>query len=279
MTKIQSTLGACIAAISIGMLCGCAAIMSNSAPVSATISATAAKAELAPTGSLRVAVFTGNPLIGSRNKKTGEVSGITVTLAKSLAERIGVAVLVIEYTAVSKVVEGASTGAWDIAVLGVDPARRNVIDYAPPHLTVDITYLVAPGSAIRSVADADRPGVRIAAARGGVPAIVLERMLGKATLVVAENEPAAFDMLRAGKVQAIAQNRSLLLDLTESLPQARVLDDRLLAAELAIALPKARPAALAYVSQFVEQAKASGAILRAIESSGVRGVNVAPAAK
>jgi polar amino acid transport system substrate-binding protein len=271
MTKIQSTLGACIAALSIGMLCGCAGM--------APISATDAKAELAPTGSLRVAVFTGNPLIGSRNQKTGEVSGITVTLAKSLAERIGVPVLVIEYTAINKVVEGASTGAWDIAVLGVDPARRNVIDYAPPHLTVDITYLVAPGSTIRTVADADRPGVRIAAARGGVPAIVLERTLRKAILVVAENEPAAFDMLRAGKVQAIAQNRSLLLDLAESLPQARVLDERLLAAELAIALPKARPAALAYVSQFVEQAKASGAIARAIEAAGVRGVNVAPAGR
>jgi polar amino acid transport system substrate-binding protein len=275
MIKIQSTRGACIAALAIGILCGCAGMT----PVSAPISATAAKAELAPTGSLRVAVFTGNPLIGSRDKKSGEVTGITVTLARSLAERVGVPVTVVEYTAVSKVVEGASTGAWDIAVLGVDPARRNVIDYAPPHLTVDMTYLIAPGSTIRSVADADRPGVRIAAARGGIPAIVLERTLGRATLVVAENEPAAFEMLRAGKVQAIAQNRSLLLDLAESLPNAHVLDDRLLAAELALALPKARPAALAYVSQFIEQAKASGAVSRAVESAGVRGVNVAPAAR
>jgi polar amino acid transport system substrate-binding protein len=94
MNKIKSTLGACIAALLIGALCGCAG--------TAPISATDANAELAPSGVLRVAVFTGNPLIGSRDKKTGEVAGITVTLAKSLAGRLGVAVRVIEYTTVAR---------------------------------------------------------------------------------------------------------------------------------------------------------------------------------
>jgi polar amino acid transport system substrate-binding protein len=42
-------------------------------------------------------------------------------------------------------------------------------------------------------------------------------------------------------------------------------------------LPKGRPAALAYVSEFIEQAKRAGVVGRAIDAAGLRGVKVAPA--
>jgi polar amino acid transport system substrate-binding protein len=74
-------------------------------------------------------------------------------------------------------VEDAKTGAWDLAVVAFDPARRNVLDFAPSHMVGDLTYLVAPSSTIRTVADADQPGVRIAAARGAATALFLERTL------------------------------------------------------------------------------------------------------
>lgn len=236
----------------------------------------AAKAELAPTGQLRIAVFTGNPVIGSKGKAPGEVTGTTVTLGRELAARAGVSAALIEYTAVGRMVEDARTGAWDIAVVAYDPARRDVVDFAPPHMVVDLTYLVAPGASIRSVAEADRPGVRISAARGAATALYLERNLKAAQVMLADNEPASFEMLRTGKVDALAQNRFLLLGLAERLPGARVLDDRFAAAEMTIILPRGRPAALAYVSAFVEQAKQSGAVLRAIDAAGLRGVTVAP---
>lgn len=265
---------ALIAALAI--VAGCATQTISVRPATPAGPGAPVKAELAPTGSLRLAVFTGNPLIGGRSEATGEITGTTVTLGNALAESAGVPVTVIEYTSIAKLVEAAGTNAWDVTVLGVDSARRSVIDYAPAHFAVDLTYLVAPGSHLQSVADADRPGVRIAAARAGVPAIVLSRSLQKATFVQTETESAAFDLLKAGKVQALAQNRSLLLELASRLPGSRVLDDRLLSAELAMALPKGRPAALAYVSEFVARAKSSGLVQRAIDSAGLRGVNVAP---
>jgi len=45
---------------------------------------------------------------------------------------------------------------------------------------------------------------------------------------------------------------------------------------MSIALPKGRPAALAYVSEFVEQSKKSGIVSRAIAAANLRGVSVAP---
>jgi hypothetical protein len=43
-------------------------------------------------------------------------------------------------------------------------------------------------------------------------------------------------------------------------------------------VPKGRGAAIAYVSEFVEQSKQSGAVRRAIDEAKLRGVSVAPAA-
>src|SRR5256885_13843426 len=148
--------------------------------------------ELAPTGTLRVAVFTGNPVLGTRDKASGEVTGTTVTMGRALAARAGVPAKIIEYTAIAKLVEDAKVGEWDIAVVAFDPARRNVVDFAPPHIVVDLTFLVAPGSSIRSVAEADRAGVNIAAARGAATALYLQRELKQAQVMQAENEPAAF---------------------------------------------------------------------------------------
>jgi polar amino acid transport system substrate-binding protein len=46
---------------------------------------------------------------------------------------------------------------------------------------------------------------------------------------------------------------------------------------MCLVLPKGRPAALAYVSDFVESSKKSGAVQRAIDDARLRSVRVAPA--
>src|SRR5256885_15045205 len=194
------------------------------------------KSELAPTGTLRVAVFTGNPVLGTRDKATGEVAGTTAMMGRALALSAGVPAKIIEYTAIAKLVEDAKTGEWDVAVVAFDPARRSVIDFAPAHIVVDLTFLVAPGSTIGSVAEADRAGVNIAAARGAATTLYLQREFKQAQVVQAENEPAAFNLIREGKAQVYAQNRYMLLGLADSLPGARVLEDRVSAAEMSIAL-------------------------------------------
>jgi len=267
MKGIESLLAMPAAALAV-FLAACAAT-----PPGPTASV---KAELAPTGTLRVAVFTGNPVLGTRDKATGEVGGTSATMGRALAQAAGVPARIIEYTAIAKLVEDAKAGEWDIAVVAFDPARRSVVDFAPPHIVVDLTFLVAPGSTIGSVAEADRAGVNIAAARGAATTLYLQREFKQAQVVQAENEPAAFNLIKEGKAQVYAQNRYMLLGLADNLPGARVLEDRFSAAEMSIALPKGRPAALAYVSEFVEQSKKSGIVSRAIAAANLRGVSVAP---
>jgi len=83
-----------------------------------------------------------------------------------------------------------------------------------------------------SVAEADQPGVKIAAARGAVTTLFLERTFKQAAVTPAENEPAVFNLIKDGKAQAYAQNRYMLLGLAENLPGARVLEDRFSTAEM-----------------------------------------------
>jgi polar amino acid transport system substrate-binding protein len=198
-------------------------------------------------------------------------------MGRALAQAAGVPAKIIGYGAIAKMVDDAKTGAWDVAVVAFDPARRGALDFAPPHIVIDLTYLVAPGSTIRSVPDADRPGVRIAAAKGAATTLFLQRTLRSAQVLQADNEPAAFKLLKEGKAEVYAQNRTMLLGVADGLPGSRVLGDRFSAAEMCLVLPKGRPAALAYVSDFVESSKKSGAVQRAIDDARLRGVRVAPA--
>ena len=55
------------------------------------------------------------------------------------------------------------------------------------------------------------------------------------------------------------------------------MDGGFLNSTTAVAVPKGRPAALAYVSAFIEEAKASGLVRRAFDDIGLKAEQVAPA--
>jgi polar amino acid transport system substrate-binding protein len=77
--------------------------------------------------------------------------------------------------------------------------------------------------------------------------------------------------LRDGKVEAIAFGREALEGLLPKLPGARLLDGHFHATGAAVAVPKERPAALAYVTAFIEEAKASGLVRKALDENGITG--------
>jgi polar amino acid transport system substrate-binding protein len=266
---VKNIIAALAAAALIG---GCA-----QKPVEPTSQATK---QLAPTGTLRVAVLTSNPIIGAKDARSGELTGTTVTLARALAERAGVQVRMIEFTAIPVLMAQAGAGLWDVAVIAIDPARRSVVDFAPAHLAADgfLTVLVPPGSTARVMADIDQPGKRIAAVRAAAPLMILERTLKEARVVAADNENAAFALMRDGQAEGYAQNRFMLRARAATLPGSRVLEDAFAGLRLAFALPRDRPEAAKFVAEFVEEAKRTGAVQRAIDAAGMTGeVSVAPA--
>jgi polar amino acid transport system substrate-binding protein len=160
--------------------------------------------------------------------------------------------------------------------MGPDPSRSG-FDFSPPILQLDYTLLVPGGSSIRSVSDADRPGVRIAVVRNHLSTLTLSRILKQAQLVYAATPDPTFEFLRSGQADAFASIRGALLEYSAKLPGSRVLDEHYGANLLGIVVPKGQAARLAYISEFIEQAKASGLVQQAIERSGLPGYKVAPA--
>jgi polar amino acid transport system substrate-binding protein len=141
---------------------------------------------------------------------------------------------------------------------------------------VPFTYMVPAGSSIRSVTDADKTGIRIAAVRSHASTLALSRILKRAEMVSVEIPDQAFELIRSGRADAWASPRPPLLEYVAQLPGARVLDDHYGANLQSMAVPKSQAGRLAYISEFVEEAKTSGLVQRAIERAGERGIEVAP---
>jgi polar amino acid transport system substrate-binding protein len=233
-------------------------------------------ADLVRAGELRVGIGVVAPHWAIKDPGTGELRGVAVDIARELAMRLGIELVAVEYPSPPAVLDGLKVDAWDVGFLAIDPSRAVVVDFAPPYLQIDATYLTTAGSSIRSVTEADQPGVRIAVTSKSVEEIVLSRSLKRAELQRVDTISAGFDLLRDGDAHALAAPRPALLALSARLPGSRVLEDRFHAAFGAMAVPKGQTGRLAYIAEFVEQAKASGLVQQAIERAGVRGVQVAP---
>ena len=177
----------------------------------------------------------------------------------------------------------AATGAWDVTSATGTPERAALgLTFAAPYLEVDNTLLVGPGSAIRSTADADRPGVRIAAVGGTAPELSLTALLRQAEVVRVAPSPdinrELAALLAAGQVDAVANNRANVLGLAALVPGSRVLADRYAVQEQRINLPPGRSAAsLALASDVTRQALASGLIRTSLARAGTVGVQPAAA--
>ena len=211
----------------------------------------------------------------SKDPKTGEQKGLALDISRALAARAGVAeVITVEHPNPVAVVACVKAGGCDLGFVGFEPARLTEVDFTPPFIRRDFTYLVPAGSSIRSAADADRSGVRIVAARGHASTAALVRALKQTKPVLAEDVEPAFELLRTGGADAFASVREVVLRYSAQLPGSRVLDDAYDSSLVAIAIQKGRAGWLAYVSEFLDEAKRSGWMRQTIDRAGLRGFDV-----
>lgn len=233
-------------------------------------------ADIVQAGALRTGLGLGSLTTATRNTATGEVKGPALELGRALAARIGVPFVSVEYPRPGAVIDGLRGNAWDIAILIIDPVRAEQVDFSNPFMQTDLTYLVASGSTIQTVADADQAGIRIAVARGDTSDLQLSRTLKRAELVRTDSIAAALELLRTGSVNAMALNRPSLIAQSAALPGSRVLSDGFADITSGIAVPKGHEDRLAYINEFIEEAKASGLVNRMIETLALPGVRAAP---
>jgi polar amino acid transport system substrate-binding protein len=234
--------------------------------------------QLAPTGVLRAGINLGNTLLVTGRSPSGDPEGVSPDMARAVAERLGVPVVYVPFARPGELADAVGTNTWDIGLIGAEPSRAEKIAFTAAYAEIETTYLVPAGSPITTLADVDRPGIRIAVSARSAYDLWLTRNIKHAELVRADGIDASYDLFVGQKLDVLAGLRSrLLLDL-EKLPGARVFADNFTTVQQAIGTSRSNEAGAAFLRDFVEDAKANGLVARLIERHGVPALSVARAA-
>lgn len=243
-----------------------------------TDSTSAARAELAPTGTLRVALNMSNALLTATDPVTGEPCGLAADLGRELGTRLGVPVALLPYPNPGALADAAPNDVWDVGFIGAEPQRAQAIDFTTAYVEIEATYLVPPGSPLQAIAEVDRPGVRIAVPDRSAFELYLTRSLQHAQLVRVHGADNAFQHFVTDRLDALAGLRPRLVTDQDKLPGSRLLAGNFTAVQQAAGTPKGRPLGVQYLRDFIEDIKATGLVAQTIEKHHVRGLTVAPPA-
>jgi len=144
---------------------------------------------------VRATFINTNP-VQARVDATGEARGPAADLARALAAQLGVPATVKPAQGVPGVIETVRKGEADIGFIAFDPSRTEHVDFSQVYLLAHNTVIVPQGSALRSVNDLDKPGVRIGVGQGDSGDLYLTRTLKSATLVRFPNSDSASGRLK-----------------------------------------------------------------------------------
>jgi len=235
---------------------------------------------LAPTGRLRASINLGNPVLARRDATTGVVAGVSVDLARALADEIAVPLDLIVVDGAARSVENVKSGQADVGFFAIDPGRSEGLRFTAPYVLIEGAYLVRNASPLRSNDEVDRKGTRIIVGRGSAYDLYLSRALKSAELVRAPTSPVVVDEFLAQNADVAAGVKQQLEADAARLGGLRLLPGRFMVIEQAMGLPASRgDAGLAALAAFVEHKKASGFVADALARHRIQGALVAPAAK
>jgi polar amino acid transport system substrate-binding protein len=233
-------------------------------------------AELAPKGVLRAGINMSNFLLVTGKTASGDPAGVAPDMAAEIARRLGVPVAYVPFERPSKLADAAGTDTWDIGLIGAEPQRAEKIAFTPAYCEIEATYLVPGDSPISSVAEVDRPGVRITVRRGAAYDLWLERNIKQATVLRSDSADGPFDQFVSEKLEAYAALKPALLKDREKLPGSKILPGNFMTVQQAIGTDKKNAAGAAFLRDFVAEAKKSGLVAQLIEKHRVQGLSVAP---
>jgi len=231
-------------------------------------------ADIVQSGKIRIGVF---PFFQYSKDASDKPQGLALGISNALAAELGIQeVMTIEYSTPPQVIACVKEGRCDVGFMLVDPARAIEVDFTPALVRSDFTYLVPPGSPLKTAADVDRPGIRIAVVRGHASTISLVRIIKQAQPVYADTYDPTFELVRSGQADAFASIREMLIQYSTQLPGSRVLEANYQTNLAGMAVPKGNSGRLAYLTEALDHMKRSGLLKHLVEKNSLRGVEVVP---
>ncbi len=231
--------------------------------------------ELAPSGTLRAGINLSNFLLVSGRHDNGDPFGVAPDMARAIGAALDLPVQLVPFESPGAIVDATADDTWDICLIGAEPARAAIISFTTAYVEILATYLVPAGSPLQTIADVDRPGVRIAVAERAAYDLWLVANIKHASLMHAQGIDAAFQLFVDQKLEALACLKPRLLDDVKKLPGSRILDGQFTSVQQAIGTHKHNPHGAEFLSRFVREATTNGLVAKLISKHGVSGLSVA----
>ncbi|MEP7155933.1 MAG: transporter substrate-binding domain-containing protein, partial [Betaproteobacteria bacterium] len=150
------------------------------------------------------------------------------------------------------------------------------VDFTPPYVIIEGAYLVVKDSPITGNDQVDRAGIRVVAGRGSAYDLYLTRELKNAKLMHAPTSQAVSDLMMKEKFEVAAGVKQQLQADALRIPGVRLLDGRFMVINQAMTLPKGRATGKKFLSDFVEEMKATGFVAASLKRHNIEGAQVAP---
>ena len=232
----------------------------------------------APTGTLRVGINLGNPILANEDPNTHQLNGITIDIAQEIGKRIGLPVKLIPFKTAGATVDGVKSGEIDLVFVAIDPVRGADISYTPAYIQIEGAYMVKRNSPIISNAEVDAPNNEIIVGKGSAYDLYLTREIQQATLLRAASSQAVIDDFMSGKGNVAAGVKQQLESDAKRYDGLRMLPGRFMVINQAIGIPKARAhyeSTTAYLSEVIAELKQSGFVAASMRQHQIQGAKVA----
>ena len=235
-------------------------------------------ASFAPTGTLRVGINLGNPVLANENPVTRQMQGVTIDISQEIGKRIGLPVKLIPFKTAGNTVDAVKTGEIDMVFVAIDPIRGADISYTPAYIQIEGAYMVKANSPIKTNEQVDVSSNEIIVGKGSAYDLYLTREIKNAALLRAPSSQAVVDDFVSGKGNVAAGVKQQLESDAKRYDGLRMIPGRFMVINQAIGIPKARPQyeqTTAYLSGVITQLKQSGFVAQAMQRHQIEGAKVA----
>jgi len=232
----------------------------------------------APTGTLRVGINLGNPVLAGLDATTQKPKGVTIDIANEIGKRSGIPVELIPFKTAGSTVDAIKAGNIDMIFVAIDPVRGADVSYTPPYIQIEGAYMVKANSPLKNNEEVDRSGVEIVVGKGSAYDLYLTREIKNAALLRAASSQAVIDDFMAGKGNVAAGVKQQLESDAKRYQDLRMLPGRFMVINQAIGIPKARAdyeKTTAYLSNIITDLKSSGFVAQAMKRHNIQGAQVA----
>lgn len=236
------------------------------------------KAELAPTGTIRVGLIEApsSGLIFVSCSNDAKPEGVTADLSADLARTAGLPFAITLFPNSGAAAAALQAEAIDVSFMPVDATRQQVLAFGPGYYDLESTYLVGGASGVIDVEQVDRPGLRVVAIDGTTTFRASARTLKQTQPVAVPSVAEAVERMRSGQADAFALSRDTLQPIVAQIPGSRIVSGGFQHTQVAVAVPKGRSDALAVVTAWLDGAKRTGVVRRVFDAHGFGSDAVAP---